>query len=173
MTLKEVLNKASIIFIIALVSVFVGCGNSKSKSIKKDTYKDSKIEIQRDKVVNYAKKQLGVKYLYGGMSSKGFDCSGFTKYVFSHFGYDVPRVSRDYAKTGTKISVKNTKRGDILLFTGSNKHKRVTGHLGIVVSNKNSVIKFIHASSSRGIVISDLKIKYYQERILGARQIIK
>jgi cell wall-associated NlpC family hydrolase len=173
MALKEILNKISVIFIIALISLSVGCGNSKSKTITKNTHKDSKIEIQRDKLVNYAKKQLGVKYLYGGMSPKGFDCSGFTKYVFAKIGYNVPRVSRDYAKTGKKISVKNTKKGDILLFTGSNKHKRVTGHLGIVVSNKNGVIKFIHASSSRGIVISDLKIKYYQERILGARQIIK
>jgi len=169
--MKKQIFKYTLLFIFS-IALFSSCSNSKSKSIKSESYKDSKIEIQRDKVVNYAKKQLGVKYKYGGMSPKGFDCSGFTKYVYSHFGYDVPRVSRDYEKIGKKISVKNTKPGDILLFTGSNKHKRVTGHLGVVVSNKNGVIKFIHASSSRGIVISDLKTKYFQERILGARQII-
>ncbi len=170
MVSHKIANKVFISSIIIAVLFIGACSNSKSKSIK---HSDSKESIQRDKIVNYAKKQLGIKYVYGGMSRKGFDCSGFTKFVFSKFGYNVPRVSRDYAKTGAKISVKNTKPGDILLFTGSNKRKRVTGHLGIVVSNKNGVIKFIHASSSRGIVISDLKIKYYQDRILGARKIIK
>ena len=68
--------------------------------------------------------------------------------------------------------MKESKTGDILLFTGRNKAKRVTGHVGIVVSNKNGTIKFIHASSSRGIVISDMKVSYYKERILGARRII-
>ena len=166
-------SKKYILLIILTYGLFASCGNSKSKKIHTNHSKDSKEAIQRDKVVNYAKKQLGIKYVYGGMSRKGFDCSGFTKFVFSKFGYNVPRVSRDYAKIGKKISVRNTKPGDILLFTGSNKKKRVTGHLGIVVSNKNGAIKFIHASSSRGIVISDIKIKYYQDRILGARQIIK
>ena len=146
-----------------------------TKSAKSDGFKkDSKTEIQRDKIVNYAKKQIGVKYKYAGNTPKtGFDCSGFTKYVYSHFGYDVPRSSSAYANIGTKISVKNCKKGDILLFTGSNKHKRVTGHLGIVVSNKNGTIKFIHASSSRGVMISDLSITYFKDRILGARRIIK
>ncbi len=158
-----------LILIILSVGLFYACSNSKSHTI----HKDSKSDIQRDKIVNFAKKQLGIKYVYGGSTPKGFDCSGFTQYVFTKYGYSVPRVSRDYEKTGTKISVNNTKPGDILLFTGSNKKKRVTGHLGIVVSNKNGTIKFIHASSSRGIVISDLKISYYKERILGARRIIK
>lgn len=161
-----------ILLFLVSVSLFTSCGNSKSKKIHKTHSKDSKEAIQRDRVVNYAKKQIGVKYLYGGTTPKGFDCSGFTQYVYTKFGYSVPRVSRDYTKIGSKISVKNTKPGDILLFTGSNKHKRVTGHLGIVVSNNNGTIRFIHASSSRGVVISDFKIKYYQERILGARRII-
>jgi len=162
-----------IVLIILSIGIFASCSNSKSKNIHTNNSKDSKEAIQRDRIVNYAKKQLGVKYEYGGNTPKGFDCSGFTQYVYTKFGYSVPRISREYAKTGTKISVKNTKPGDILLFTGSNKHKRVTGHLAIVVSNNKGVIKFIHASSSRGIVISDFKIKYYQERILGARRIIK
>ena len=150
---------------------FSQCHTTKTKEIRRS---DSKEEIQRDKVVNYAKKQIGVRYTYAGNTPKtGFDCSGYTKYVYSHFGYDVPRSSSAYANTGKKISVKDCKKGDILLFTGSNKHKRVTGHLGIVVSNKKGTVKFIHASSSRGVMISDLSIKYFKDRILGARRIIK
>jgi len=146
------------------------CGTTGSENLSKN---ESRSEIERDKVVNYAKKQIGVKYKYAGDSpSEGFDCSGFTKYVFSNFGYDLPRRSVDYENTGKKINMKDVKKGDILLFTGSDKKKRVTGHVGIVVSNSNGNIKFIHASSSRGIVISDMSISYYVERILGARQII-
>ncbi len=154
------------------MSLFLmNCHTTKSGEF---TYTDNKTDILRDKIVNYAKQQIGVRYKYAGNTPKtGFDCSGFTKYVYSHFGYDVPRRSSDYASVGKKINVKDVKKGDILLFTGSNKHKRVTGHLGIVVSNKNGTIKFIHASSSRGVVISDLSISYFKERILGARRIIQ
>lgn len=163
-----------IIFSFGLIFLLTQCHTTK-KNVSTENYtKDSKKNIQRDKIVNYAKKQIGVKYKYAGNSPKsGFDCSGFTKYVFSHFNYDIPRSSSAYANIGKKINVKDCKKGDILLFTGSNKHKRVTGHLGIVVSNENGTIKFIHASSSRGVMISDLSISYFKERILGARRIIK
>lgn len=145
------------------------CGTTKTV----ETPKDDRKNIDRDKVVNYAKKQIGIKYKYAGNTPKeGFDCSGFTKYVFSNFGYDVPRRSVDYEKTGKKVTVKESDKADILLFTGRNKAKRVTGHVGIVVSNSKGVIKFIHASTSRGIVISDISVTYYKERILGARRII-
>lgn len=162
------------VFVLVSILLLSQCHTTKDKNISNNTHsKESKEDIQRDKIVNFAKKQLGIKYTYGGNTPKtGFDCSGFTKYVYSHFGYNVPRRSVDYAKTGKKISVKDCKKGDILLFTGSNKHKRVTGHVAIVVSNKNGTVKFIHASSSRGIVISDLNVSYFKERILGARRII-
>lgn len=159
-------------FLIIFVPLFlsVQCGTSKSKDLKN---KENRTDIQRDKVVNYAKKQIGVKYVYAGNSPKeGFDCSGFTKYVFSNFDYNVPRRSVDYETAGKKINVKNCTKGDILLFTGRNKSKRITGHVGIVISNAGGTIKFIHASTSRGVVISDMSVKYYKERILGARRII-
>ncbi len=167
--MKKTLIK-SLLFWGVLV-LFTQCHTTNTKEIRTN---DSRTEILRDKVVNYAKKQIGVRYKYAGNTPKtGFDCSGYTKYVYAHFNYDLPRRSVDYTNIGKKISVKNCKKGDILLFTGSNKHKRVTGHLGIVVSNKKGTIKFLHASSSRGVVISDLSISYFKDRILGARRIIK
>jgi cell wall-associated NlpC family hydrolase len=166
--MKDQMKFVLSIFVIALL-ISSSCGTVKTA----DVYKEDRKDIERDKIVNYAKKQIGVKYKYAGNTPKeGFDCSGFTKYVFSNFGYDLPRRSVDYESEGKKISVKESKKADILLFTGSNKSKRVTGHLGIVVSNKNGTINFIHASSSRGVVISDMNISYYKERILGARRII-
>jgi cell wall-associated NlpC family hydrolase len=164
-------NRLNYIILIVIVLTFgFSCKNAESKQIQYD----DKTEIQRDRVVNYAKQQIGVKYTYAGNSPKtGFDCSGFTKYVFSEFGYDVPRRSIDYESAGEKVSLNDCKKGDVLLFTGSDKRKRTTGHVGIVVSNTNGNISFVHASTSRGVVISDMKVSYYSERILGARRIIK
>lgn len=159
-----------LILILLSLSTFTSCKNSSSKQL----HTDSKTDIQRDKVVNFAKKQLGIKYTYAGNTPKtGFDCSGFTKYVYANSGITVPRRSIEYTTIGEKVNLKTCKKGDIILFTGSNKNKRVTGHLGIVVSNENGTTKFIHASSSRGIVISDMKISYYRDRILGVRRVIK
>ena len=149
--------------------VFNSCGSTQTEVIKVD----SRSNINRDEVVNYAKKQIGVNYKYAGNSpQEGFDCSGFTNYVFSNFGHDVPRRSIDYEKTGKSIPLKDCNKGDIILFTGSDKTKRITGHVGIVVSNINGNVSFIHASTSRGVVISDLKVKYYEERFLDVRRII-
>jgi cell wall-associated NlpC family hydrolase len=145
------------------------CGTSNTKTV----INDDRLEIQRDKIVNFAKQQLGVKYKYAGNSpSEGFDCSGYTKYVFSKFNHEVPRRSLDYQNIGIKIDLNDCVKGDILLFTGSDKSKKIIGHVAIVISNENGDIQFIHASTSRGVVISDLKITYYKDRILGARRII-
>jgi cell wall-associated NlpC family hydrolase len=131
------------------------------------------LDIQRDKIVNYAKSFLGTKYKYAGNTpEEGFDCSGFTKYVFSKLEYDLPRRSADYGSVGQKTTLKDCFKADILLFTGSDKTDRTIGHVGIVVSHEADDIQFIHASTSRGVVISDMKVTYYKERILGVRRII-
>ena len=166
--MKKSIQISFFVISISLV-LFSSCGTTKTQ----DLHKDNRTSIQKDKIINYAKKQIGVKYKYAGNTPKeGFDCSGFTKYVFSNFNIEVPRRSVDYQNIGKKVNLSNCTKGDILLFTGRDKSKRVTGHVGIVVSNNSGTIKFIHASSSRGIVISDMKVSYYKERILGARRII-
>jgi cell wall-associated NlpC family hydrolase len=150
--------------------LFTSCDITKPTN---NVNKDDRSDIQRDKIVNYAKTFIGIKYKYAGNTpSEGFDCSGFTKYVFTKFGYDLPRRSVDYSGVGSKTEVNKCLKADILLFTGSDKTNRTTGHVGIVVSHENDDIQFIHASTSRGVVISDMKIDYYKERILGARRII-
>ncbi len=139
-----------------------------------EEFVDSRRDIAADRLLNYAKRQLGVRYKYAGTSPKtGFDCSGFVSYVFAHFEYKLPRSSRAYRNVGKKVSLKKCRKADILIFTGRNKSKRVPGHVGIVVSNSGGEIRFIHASSSRGIVISNTDSKYYKPRILGARSIIQ
>jgi len=118
------------------------------------------------KIIEYAKQFVGVKYVYGGSSPNGFDCSGFTQYVFKKFNIKVPRSAAEYANIGTKVSRENLKPGDILLFDRNNDYR--LGHVGIYIGND----KFIHASSSKGKVVIATLSKY-SGNILGIRRVIK
>lgn len=119
-------------------------------------------------VVEYAKQYLGYKYVAGGSSpSIGFDCSGFTIYVYKHFGISLNRSSRDQIKNGVAVSKNNLQPGDILIFNGSSNTS--IGHVGIYVGGND----FIHAANSReGVIITSLSSSYYQKRYVGARRVI-
>lgn len=120
-------------------------------------------------VVAEAMKYLGTKYRLGGCVPGGFDCSGFVSYVYGKFGISLSRISHEQAKSGKRVGLKKVKKGDLLFFRGSNVKNRAIGHVGIVVSNKGEPVRFIHASTSRGVVISDLSTIYYKERYRKAR----
>ena len=119
-------------------------------------------------VVAYAKQYLGYKYVAGGASpSKGFDCSGFTQYIYKHFGINLNRVSRDQSKNGVSVEKANLQQGDILLFRGSS--GSAIGHVGIYIGGG----KFIHAENpSTDVCITSLSSSYYSTRYVGARRVI-
>lgn len=107
----------------------------------------------REGVVAEAQKHIGTPYKYGGVSPKGFDCSGFTQYVFSKNGIALPRTAGSQATTYEKIKTKDATTGDLVFF-GRNKNE--ISHVGIVYSNDSEGLKMIHASSSRGIMVSNI-----------------
>ena len=119
-------------------------------------------------VVEFAKKYLGYKYVAGGSSpSTGFDCSGFTTYVFRNFGVSLNRSSKDQIKNGMAVSKSNLQLGDIVIF--KNQGKTAIGHVGIYIGNGN----FIHAANKKeGVVITALSSRYYSQRYVGARRVI-
>lgn len=129
---------------------------------------ESTTGISGAEVVEYAKQYLGYKYVAGGSSpSIGFDCSGFTTYVYKHFGISLNRSSRDQIKNGVAVSKNNLQPGDILIFNGSSNTS--IGHVGIYVGGND----FIHAANSReGVIITSLSSSYYQKRYVGARRVI-
>ena len=121
---------------------------------------------QRDIIISYAKGYIGVPYLYGGNSKKGFDCSGFTQYIMRQHGYNLPRTAQSQGDKYSKIKAGQAMKGDLVFFGSSKKN---ISHVGIVSSEKGSSISMIHASSSKGIMISNIennsywtpKIQYY------------
>jgi len=127
--------------------------------------------IAASDVVAFAKTLVGVKYKYGSTDKeKGFDCSGFVTYVFNHFDISVPRVSTDFTNAGINIPIDYSKPGDIILFTGSDAKSGVVGHMGIITENDNGNVKFIHASESRGVMISGMN-SYFIPRFVKVNRI--
>ncbi len=128
-----------------------------------------------DSIVNFAQTLLGTPYLYASTDpQKGFDCSGFITYVFNHYYIKVPRSSYDFDNVGTTIPLAESKRGDLILFTGTDSSERKIGHMGIILSNDSGNVKFIHSSSGKayGVTISPLD-KYYQGRFMKTIRVFK
>lgn len=120
-------------------------------------------------VVDYAMGFLGSRYVYGGSSPSGFDCSGFTKYVYKHFGYDLNRSASAQLKNGVSVPKSDLQPGDLVMFRKSGS-KKAASHVGLYIGNN----QFIHASTSNtGVIISDLDSSYYTKGFVDARRIIK
>ncbi|MFK8044416.1 MAG: C40 family peptidase [Crocinitomicaceae bacterium] len=144
-------------------------------SISQTAFSQSDSLSFRDSLAAYAQTLSGITYSYGGTSENGFDCSGFVYYVFKHFNKSVPRTSKSYANYGSKTDINNCQPGDIIVFTGTNSSIRKPGHLGIVISNNNGVVDFIHSSSSKrnyGVTVTRFNDSGYVKRFLSVVSVI-
>lgn len=124
--------------------------------------------IHADSIVQFAETLRGIPYKYGSSEKeKGFDCSGFINYVFNHYKISVPRVSKDFTNAGTSVSSLESKRGDIILFTGNDPKSGVVGHMGIITKNNKGLLQFIHVSSGKGggVLISTMN-SYFMPRFV-------
>ena len=119
-----------------------------------------------EQIVAKAKTCMGVPYVRGGQSMKGFDCSGLVYYVLKNLGYSPNRTSADQYKMGTYVSKSKLQPGDLVFFAGT--YKSGISHVGIYIGDG----KFIHAPHSGDVVkISDLNSSYYKSHYYGARRI--
>ncbi len=134
----------------------------KKESTEKATTENTNTEIKAkgtgnssakgSEIVAFAKKYLGSKYVYGGSSPSGFDCSGFTSYVYKNFGYSLTRTSSGQSSQGKAVSKSELQLGDLVCFSKSSGSKKI-GHVGIYIGGG----KFIHAANARkGVIISNL-----------------
>lgn len=122
-------------------------------------------------LVKFAETLIGIKYKYGSSDKKnGFDCSGFITYVFNRFDIKVPRISSDFTNAGKEVLLKDSQRGDLILFTGSDAKSGVVGHMGIITENKNGWVQFIHASTSSGVIISGMN-SYFIPRYVKTNRV--
>lgn len=143
---------------IVLTFIIVSCGASK------------KVSNQQGLVVEEAKTYIGTPYAFGGTSKRGIDCSGLVINSFSKKEIQLPRTTADLIKEGKKATLRKLRKGDLVFFSTS-KPKRKVNHVGIVVETSPE-IKFIHSSTSRGVIISSLNEAYWRKNYKKARRIL-
>jgi len=143
-----------------------------------ETPKDERIEIEVDKadfairqgIIEYAKTFRGTRYKFGGTTKAGMDCSGLISIAFERENIQLPRTSREMATKGVPISLGNVEKGDLIFFKTSSRN--VISHVGLVVEAEKDEIKFIHSSTSAGVIISSLNETYWKKTFAEARRVI-
>jgi cell wall-associated NlpC family hydrolase len=158
--------KKFLLFILLTSVLMSACSSSKNAT----SYKKKKAST-KDKVVANALVFKGAKYKFGGTTKKGMDCSGIVYVAYKKENIQLPRVSRDMAKKGKKISLKDARKGDLLFF-GTHKSSQKINHVGLIISVKNKQIKFIHSTSSKGVIISSLSQKYWKNTFVKATKVL-
>lgn len=117
------------------------------------------------KITDMALGVIGVPYKWGGVTPKGFDCSGLTWYVFDKNAISLPRTADVQYKAGQAVGRGNLQQGDLVFFTT---YEPGASHCGIYLGDG----KFVHSSSSLGVMVSHLSDSYWKTRYLGARRMI-
>ncbi|MDW3210091.1 MAG: C40 family peptidase [Reichenbachiella sp.] len=123
-------------------------------------------------VVDAAYTYTGTPYKYGGTSKSGIDCSALMQNSYAQAGYSIPRTAKAQSKFGKKVGWNSIRQGDIVFFKFKGKREKWY-HSGMITSVTPDGTYFIHASSSRGVVISDLNADYYKSNIKTIRRVIK
>lgn len=125
-----------------------------------------------EKIINSATENIGVPYKAAGTTKAGFDCSGLVFTTFNQFDIKLPRSSSEQAKVGIDLgkNISKAQKGDLIFFKTNNRSK--INHVGIVVEAKDDELQFIHASTSRGVIISSTKEAYYERAFSQLNRIL-
>lgn len=122
-------------------------------------------KVKGKEIVSRAAKYKGVPYVFGGTTTKGFDCSGYVQYVFKDCKAKLPRLADEQALQGIFVTQKQLRPGDLVFFTT---YAAGASHVGIYAGDG----QFWSASSSKGVILSSLKDDYWKQRYYGARRVL-
>ena len=142
---------------------------AKAKAEAKKTGKTYVVSAEdKQKLIEDAKYFKGGKYVWGGTTPEGFDCSGYVQYLYNKHGIHLPRTAWAQSKKGIAVKKENLKKGDLLFFLTDKKRGIPVTHVGIYLGNG----KFIHAASKKkGIIISPITYGSYARCFVGAKRV--
>jgi len=160
----------NLVSLLGLLFLFIISSSLSNCSIKAPSNnKEERIASTRKNIIKEARGLEGIKYRYAGKTPKGFDCSGFTGYVFKKHNVWLDASSRLQAKQGKDVNIKKAKAGDLVFFGNSFK----VDHVGLITQNKNGRLFVIHSTNSQGVIEHDVnQILYWKKRIKFARDVI-
>lgn len=150
----------SLFSLVLSITLLTGCGSSRTSTDKQTaTHYNKKLSpAQERELVKEAKKWLGTRYCYGGHSRSGTDCSGMVMEVYKKVcDVKLPRSSREQRDFCKSIRRDDLRRGDLVFFS-TGKSKSSVSHVGLYIGDG----EIIHASSSRGVMVSRLDERYFQ-----------
>ncbi|MEZ4888151.1 MAG: C40 family peptidase [Chitinophagales bacterium] len=134
--------------------------------------KNSKVETLPNmaNLLTIAQQHIGVPYKWGGSTTQGFDCSGYVQYVFKNADHNLSRTTSTQVNEGKKVCVRKVQKGDLVFF---GEKKRDIDHVGLVVSKKGEPLQMIHASSSKGVMITNVEAStYWKPKLQKARRVL-
>ena len=162
-------------FLIFSLILLSSCGSAKRSSKKGSTSntstKTTKVSNKTKAIINYALDFKGTRYKYGGTTKRGMDCSGLIFTSFNAYNVSLPRVSSDMVKTGDWVDIKTVKPGDLVFFA-TRKNSRRINHVGLVTKVKGDDFSFVHSTTSKGVVESSIKERYWYLAYVQARRIL-
>ena len=163
--------KVTTFLILFFVSITIqGKGSQKIIKHKKEVTRKETSLI--DRLLYKAKTYIGTPYRRSGKSPRGFDCSGFTSWIFKHHDVKLHCSSSGQYQQGRKVKKQNINPGDLVFFSGSRGGRHI-GHVGIVYKvHSAGQFSFIHSSTHGGVKISSIDDRYYASRFKGARRVL-
>ena len=159
-----------LITLLLVAVVAASCGAGRQSVSQKRITKNS----LQEQLIGYSKKYMGKPYRYAGRGPHSFDCSGFTSFVFKEFGFNLASSSAAQDQQFPAIEEKSSlKKGDLVFFEGRARNGMV-GHVGIVTEvSSHGSFRFIHASTSYGVIVSSSTEPYYAARYLRGGRVLK
>ena len=160
-----------------VITSISGCKSKKSYSSKKKQTHTVKVNAktkpsqEAEEIVKYAKKFNGTRYKYGGTTKRGMDCSGLVYTAFKDNNVSVPRTTTGLKTYGDWVDLKEVNVGDLVFFA-TKKNSRKVNHVGIVTNVLEDDVEFIHASTSKGVINSKLKERYWYFAFVQARRVL-
>lgn len=150
-----------LLFVLSLL-FFASCASHQAK------VREEKVS----QVIQSARSFTGTPYKYGGTTRAGLDCSALMIHSYRAIDMNLPRSASAQSKVGKEVKLEELKPGDLVFFATGKKKRQIT-HVGLVTEKKRSDVRFIHASTSLGVVEDNISSSYYSKRFRRARRLIE